>query len=130
MGRGQPDKVVPFCFVEHLASLYLQRPPGEWSLRPPVLNSLVVVWGCWDAGYRGGGAEGGLTGYAGGAGARPHGGGGERGPVVGRLRPLHGLLVVHVQLLAVLHAHTDTHTHTGVCTHTHTHTHRHTHTHK
>lgn len=43
-----------------------------------------------------------LTGYAGRAGAGADAGRGEGGPVVGRLRPLHGLLVVHVQLLPVL----------------------------
>lgn len=40
--------------------------------------------------------------YAGGAGAGADAGGGERRPVVGRLRPLHGLLVVCVQLLPIL----------------------------
>lgn len=37
-----------------------------------------------------------------GAGGRADAGRGQRRPVVGRLRPLHGVLVVHVQLLAVL----------------------------
>lgn len=42
------------------------------------------------------------TGYAGGAGARSDARRGERGPIVGCLCPLHGFLVVQIQLLPIL----------------------------
>lgn len=43
------------------------------------------------------------TGYAGGAGARSDARRRERGPIVGCLCPLHGFLVVQIQLLPILY---------------------------
>lgn len=40
--------------------------------------------------------------YAGRTGARSDAGGRDRGPIVGRLRSLHGVLVVHIQLFPIL----------------------------